>query len=257
MTKKKKFTTLLVVDASGSMGDKIAEVIGGLKQIFADIKADAVANPDVEMQTIIVDFSYAKDIRIIINTSDSSLLTDKLAESYATRGNTALYDAIAYGFGLVPEGQDGVFVTIMTDGLENDSKVQTSITLKELVEAKKQLGWGITFMGTTETAVHDAVKFGVSFGNTMTFMDSADGVESAMNMSSNTRAAYYSGTVMNTSGVTMDSFQINNLIANAQGSSVVVDETTVPGLTVTPSADSFTSPIEVTFDSPVDTSATE
>mgnify|MGYP003809534937 CR=1 FL=1 len=34
----KKFTNVIVLDASGSMSNKIAEVVGGLKQLFQSIK---------------------------------------------------------------------------------------------------------------------------------------------------------------------------------------------------------------------------
>jgi len=253
MVKTKKFTTLIVVDASGSMSDKIAEVVGGLKQIFSDVKKDAAEHQDVEMTTIIVDFSHSKDIRIIIKSNDPNVLTDELAASYATRGATALYDAIGYAFGLVPTEQDGVFVTIITDGQENDSKEFTSETLRKLIEAKRGEGWAITFMGTTEAAVQDAVKFGVSLGNTMTFMDSGTGVETAMRMSSETRGAYYTSNVVRMTSAKIDT---DNLIVNAQsaavGSSLVVDDTSGISFNVTDSADT-----SVTISAPIDTTTTE
>ena len=34
---KKKITNLIIIDASGSMADKLDEVKGGLKQLFSDI----------------------------------------------------------------------------------------------------------------------------------------------------------------------------------------------------------------------------
>lgn len=204
----KKFTNLIIIDASGSMLSKTLEVIGGVKNIFKDIKEDAVKNPDVVSTTIVVDFSSAKDYRELVNTTDSNSLLDSIAEAYTTRGMTALYDAIGFAFAKVPENQDGVFVNILTDGEENDSKELRSEDVKTLIAAGKKKNWAITFMGTTEKCVNKAVSLGISKGNTMQFVNTAAGVSASLRSTKMSRTAYYSSTV---DGLDID---VENLVSN-------------------------------------------
>jgi len=191
--KKTQLTNLIIVDASGSMGSKVDEVIGGLKQLFTQIEEDAIKDKKtVTSSTIVVDFSSSGDFRTLITSPDSLSLDHKLAENYSTRGMTALYDAISKGFSLVKGKQDSVFVNIITDGQENDSKEINGDVLKKLITKKKADNWVITFMGTTEQAVNSAVSMGVSLGNTMTFADSAAGVHISMDKLSKVRSCHYS-----------------------------------------------------------------
>lgn len=193
----KNFTNLILIDASGSMSSKLAEVIGGLKELFKSIKQDALKSPS-NMTTIVAGFSGQNTFDIIVNTTDLNQLTDEIAEKYVTGGMTALYDAMGKSFKLVPEDQDGVFVNIITDGEENDSKVFSNNDIKELIQDSKSKNWVITFMGTTEDAVQNAVRMGVSIGNTMTFEDNARGVVYASTTRANSRMAYYTAVMDST-----------------------------------------------------------
>ena len=104
------------------------------------------------------------------------------------RSMTALYDAIGKAFLLVKEEYDGVFVNILTDGLENNSVEFTLSDIMKLIREKRALGWAITFMGTTEDALHEAGAWGISKGNMYLYQDSAVGA----NMASYKRSTSYS-----------------------------------------------------------------
>ena len=191
----KNFTNLIIIDASGSMGSKRPEVVGGLKQLFKDIKKEA--SPEVNTTTIVVDFANSNDFNVLVNSNNVSQLTDNIANSYQVRGMTALYDAIGRAFKLVPKKQDGVFVNILTDGDENDSKEFKFSDVKDLIAKKKAKKWAITFMGTTEESLKDAKAWGVADGNTYFFSNTSAGVAKSMNMSNNARSAYYTATLTN------------------------------------------------------------
>lgn len=194
MKKKTKLTNLIIIDASGSMSSKQSEVIGGLKTLFSQITSDVKKDKKtVTTKTVVVDFSGHGDFRTLISSDDSLSLDESIANKYSTRGMTALYDAIGKAFSLVSK-QDGVFVNIITDGEENDSKEFSSKDIQDLIESKKKDNWTITFMGTTEAIINKAVSLGVSRGNTMTFSDSARGVKMSMDKLSSTRSTYYSMT---------------------------------------------------------------
>ena len=197
-TKKKttKLANLIIVDASGSMGDKVDEVKGGLKQLIEQISTDAKKDKKTTLSTtIITDFSSSSDFNILVQSKDSLDLDPSLADNYRPRAATALYDAIAKTFSLLKDKHDSVFVNIITDGYENDSKEMNRETLKALIESKKKENWVITFMCTTEQAMYDAQSLGISIGNTMTFANSAKGVKKSLSKLSKVRSAHYSATM--------------------------------------------------------------
>lgn len=204
----KKFTNVIVLDASGSMSSKTAEVIGGLKQLFQSIIDEKAKYPDTDVTTIVTDFSSAGDFRVLVNSNDLVDLKDNVAESYKTRGMTALYDAMGLSFKLVPADQDGVFITIITDGEENDSKEYRYDDIKTLIADSREKNWVISFMGTTEDSIKNAVDLGVSRGNTVQFSNDSRGVAYAASASTLSRSAYY------TSVVTDVDLDLENLVTN-------------------------------------------
>lgn len=195
-------TNLIILDASRSMQSKKDEVIGGLKESFKQIKNDyKEAKKKIKPTTIVVDFSSPRDFNVLVNSKNLSELTDEVAEKYDVRSMTALYDAIGKGFELVSKKEKDVFVTIMTDGEENSSQEFKSIDIKNLIAEKKLKGWAITFMGTTEAAIGNAVNLGISRGNTFAFADNSMGVMASMSKMSSVRGTYYNA---KTKGLTLD-----------------------------------------------------
>ena len=189
---KKKITNLIIIDASGSMASKIDEVKGGLKQLFSDIRKDMIKDKKtVNMRNIVLDFSGSGDIRTLVDSNDVNDLQDSLADNYRVRGMTALLDAIGKGMKMVDSKDYAVFVSILTDGEENDSKQYTSADVTEMIKAAKDKKWVVTFMGTTEAAINKAQSWGVSRGNTMTFSNDSRGIKMSMRKSTLTRTAYY------------------------------------------------------------------
>ena len=182
----KKICNLIILDASGSMTDKAVEVRSGLMNLFEDIQKPA----KLKQRTIVCDFSSAGDFNVLINTKKAAKLTHEIAEAYRTRGMTALYDAIGKAFSLVDKKYDGVFVNIMTDGMENNSLEFRLEDVKSLIRKKRKKDWAITFMGTTEDALKEAGHWGISKGNMLKYMDSAKGVESASQKRVSARRMY-------------------------------------------------------------------
>lgn len=196
---KKKITNLIIIDASGSMQSKVNEVIGGLKQIFSQIRKDMEKDKKkVSMRNIVLDFSSGGDIRTLIDSSSIDDLKDSVADNYSTRGMTALYDAIGKGLSMVDKNDYAVFINILTDGEENDSKEYTSSDITKMIQEAKAKNWAVTFMGTTEQSVWLAQSMGISKGNTMQFADNAAGVQTSLSKTLVARNAYYNGAMSNT-----------------------------------------------------------
>lgn len=203
---KKRFTNLIIIDASGSMASKLEEVKGGIRQLFKNIREDAVKNPEINSTTIVVDFSSAKDFNVLVNSSNVDSLLDSIADKYTTRGMTALFDAIGTSFRMVPTDQDGVFITVITDGAENDSKEFTADSVRSLISNAKTNKWAVTFMGADENAMLAAKNIGISTGNSLFVSNDSFGIKKGFAASSLSRTAYY------TSVVTDTSIDLENLI---------------------------------------------
>lgn len=78
----KKITNLIVIDASGSMSDKVSDVVGGLRELLTKIKEDASKDvASVSMKTIVTDFSSHNDFRTIVNSERSIDIDEKLLTS--------------------------------------------------------------------------------------------------------------------------------------------------------------------------------
>lgn len=201
-TNRKKMTNLIIIDASTSMSDKVDEVKGGLKLLFKQIKEDA-AKDEMDISTIVLDFSSPGDFNVLINSKDADDLKDSVADDYKVRGMTALYDAIGRGFNMIKGKPDGVFVNILTDGQENSSQEFKHSDVEKLIKEGREKNWAITFMGTTEGALTQAKSLGISGQNVRKFDNSAKGVQRSMKMSMESRTMYYSN-VMSDNHVTTD-----------------------------------------------------
>lgn len=186
----KKITNLIVIDASGSMTSKTEEIRGGLRLLFKDIKKDADLG-EAKIRTIVTQFSSPGHFKELVNSKKPEKLTDELANAYTPEGMTALYDAIGQSFGLVPDGQDSVLVTIMTDGQENSSQEYSATDIKKLITDKQTGRWTISFMGTTQASLMEAQSWGVSEGNSISFSNSESGVRKSMTSYQKMRKSHY------------------------------------------------------------------
>lgn len=178
----KTIHNLIILDASGSMSSKVPEVIGGINLLIDDLKTDESTLEGVTNKTTIVDFSSHNDFKVIYQDTATSDLAHIDNTQYSARGMTALYDAIGKAFMLIPNGSKDVLVTIFTDGLENDSKEFKETSIKALIDSKKELGWTVTYMGTTAESMLEASSMGIHEEDFLPYADSDIG----------TRKAFYS-----------------------------------------------------------------
>ena len=185
---KKKITNLVIVDASGSMASKFEAVKSGLTELFEHVNSD-IEKGKAKLTTIVTQFSSSGRFTQLVN-SKKTPIDFALVDNYRPSGMTALYDAIFKSFELVGNKQDGVFVSILTDGDENNSASHNLKDVKELIQAKREEGWAITFMGVDENAIQNAQNMGISRGNTLQYANDSVGTRSAMTRSSNTRIMY-------------------------------------------------------------------
>jgi len=214
----KKITNLVIIDASGSMYSKTNEVKGGIRSLLKEIKSDMKKDKDAKITTIVCQFEGPRDFKVLLNTSNRKDIDLSIAENYRAGGMTALYDAIGEGFNLVDNKQDGVFVSILTDGEENSSQEYRQPAIKKMLTDAKKKKWGVTFMGTTESAIQNAVSLGVNLGNTYKFADNSRGVDISNTVRNKSRTAYYSSVMTATSSADI---QVDNLIEDEDTTSTI------------------------------------
>jgi len=187
MKKVKNIFNLILIDASGSMRGKEEEVQGGINQIFQELKMEDKEDDSISNRISVIDFSSHGDFQILFDNVKASDLEQLKDGEYQPRSMTALYDAIGKSFEKVPSKQDGVLVTIFTDGLENDSKEFNASNIKALIEKKEKEGWTVTYMGTTQQAMLEAERMGISAGKRFRYANSKDGTKRSMNAMSSSR----------------------------------------------------------------------
>jgi uncharacterized protein YegL len=192
----KKVTNVIVVDASSSMSSKAEEVRDGLKSLLKDIRKDMKKNKgEAKIRTIVTQFAGAGTFKVLLDTSKRKKVTYDSAENYMPSGMTALFDAVGQSFAMVGKKQDGVFVSILTDGDENDSKEFTREDIQKLFKKVDKKNWGLTFMGTTQGAVEAAVSLGIKRSNTLQYSNDIQGTKAA-NVSRNFSKQMYFASVM-------------------------------------------------------------
>ena len=82
-----------------------------------------------------------------------------------------------------------------------------------MLDDAKESKWGVTFMGTTESAIQNAINLGITRGNTYQFADTKAGVDLSNNAKFLSRKLYTT-TVMRSASV--DDIQVNNLMSDIE-----------------------------------------
>lgn len=185
----KTIHNLIIVDASGSMSSKSEEVVGGINLLFDNIRKSKHSEGVINIVTL-VDFSSHGDFNILIDNMGIDELKDLAVDNYKTRGMTALYDAIGRSFLQIPTDAHHVFVSIITDGLENDSKEHQRESIKSLIQQKENGGWVVTYLGTTLEAMLEAESLGVKRGNRKQYADSKEGTMEAFRSMAGAKSDY-------------------------------------------------------------------
>lgn len=155
---------VVVMDESGSMGDKIGDVIGGFNHFVETQRQLSDTYLSTARLTLV---KFNSEVTIAYNAELVSEVPPLDVNSYCPTGRTALYDAIAEGVKLAEETKkesEKVICVIMTDGEENASMETSKEDIKRLIARHESEGdWTFTYIGEEpETWAQDT---SMSFGN--------------------------------------------------------------------------------------------
>ena len=179
---KKNLTELVfVIDRSGSMCGLESDTIGGVNTVLAQNRA---VDGDANVTTILFDnrISYLHD------HVDLKEVKDLTRDDYHVGGCTALLDAIGEAIthtekvqGYLPKDHraEHVIVTIVTDGFENASRRYTYPQIKRMIEAHREQGWELIFLGANIDVEAEADRLGISADNAAPYVSDDKGTHLA------------------------------------------------------------------------------
>ena len=154
---------VFILDRSGSMAGLEDDTIGGF-------------NAMIEKQKRQEGTAY---ISTVLFHTHTELIHDriplyevpKMTEAeYFVGGCTALLDAVGgsirhidyvHKYARPEDVPEKTLFVITTDGMENASRKYTYEQVRQLIEAKKELGWEFLFLGANIDAAREAARFGI------------------------------------------------------------------------------------------------
>lgn len=148
------------------MGSIRRVAVEGFNETLAGIRSAQKKYVDTQEHYVsLVTFCSCKIEHVFDKTSLKDARPLRMKD-YEPCSSTPLYDAM--GFTLtdmnkyVKDMEDRmVVVTVITDGLENDSKEYDASAIRTLITKLRSEGWTFTYMGANQDAILEAGKIGI------------------------------------------------------------------------------------------------
>ena len=196
--KQLKIVNLFVLDRSPSMGSIKGKIIEGYNQQLDAIRQ---LDKDTGIQSTfgLVTFDTTVEVRYLNKHLDyaTPLNNDNYRPDQGS--GTAFYDGVAKAIKALEDelgselSESKVLVTVLTDGEENSSRYYTGSQVADLIKQyQNDYGWTFSFIGANIDVEKLARALNVSTSNTLNFVASAAGTESATKSLISARTAYYS-----------------------------------------------------------------
>lgn len=174
---KTKVHNLIIVDASGSMGNIYTQALAGINETIKTIKHVNSSEYRIDHYLTLLSFSNGGEkLQYVYRHKKIEGVAYVTEQDYQLRGCTALYDAIGESVTQLRKHvgkEDKALVTIITDGYENDSRVWDDVQIKLLIDELRTKGWVFTYIGANQDVEAEARKMGVV--NSMVFEPTSAG----------------------------------------------------------------------------------
>lgn len=164
----------VILDRSGSMQGREADVIGGVNSFIEEQKKvpDPASLAFVRFDTAIERFRPMQDLAKIEPLTKAE---------YRPRGSTALLDAVGQTITRLDEDwkvekPERCIVVIVTDGYENASREYTKAKVQALIKARQDSGmWAFIYLGANVDAFDEASAMGINLQNSAGYTNTAAG----------------------------------------------------------------------------------
>ena len=155
---------IFIIDRSGSMSGKEADTIGGFNTM---LRRQCEAEERTKVSTLLFDH----EMLLLHKRLPLEAVPPMTMPDYEPRGTTALLDAVGHTILKYGEKQrrdrpyerpDKTLVVIITDGMENASRVFTYESIHRLIRRQQErYGWEFLFLGANIDAPKEAARMGI------------------------------------------------------------------------------------------------
>jgi len=195
----KKIDINCIIDMSGSMDTIIKKARKGFNKFLKEQKE---SDNQINFSLLFFDTNFY----IPYKNVDIQEVKKVNKKTYYANGGTALLDSIGFSLdsyldhlGETPkhERADKTLFVILTDGLENSSRVYHRELIKRMITEMRD-GYNISFiyLGANQDACFEAESMGMSSSNTFNYEATDDGITVAYSKISSA-TSYYSNTDVN------------------------------------------------------------
>lgn len=183
---------LIILDESGSMESIRHATIAGFNEVVQTIQGVERQFPEQKHFVTLVTFN-SLGIKTRLFMEKPGALRELDSGSFEPDAMTPLYDAIGQSVTNLRRKTDqknncSVLVTILTDGMENDSKEYSGAAVRRLIKEMKRKGWTFTYIGANH-AVEEAA-FELAIVNSLHFEATEADVKRAFDEDKKSRIEY-------------------------------------------------------------------
>ena len=176
---KKNLTEMVfILDKSGSMAGLEADTIGGFNSMIERQKRE-------KGSALVSTVLFSNGSRVLHDRVDINAVAPLTEREYRVGGCTALIDAIGcaihhignvHKYAREKDVPEHTVFVIMTDGMENASRLYSSDEVKAMVRREKvKYGWEFLFLGANIDAVETAAHYGIDEERAVTFLNDSRG----------------------------------------------------------------------------------
>ncbi len=191
---KTKVYNVIILDRSGSMFTIRQAAIDGFNETLNGIKKAQEKFGDTQEHYVSLLTFCSCSMQQVMDKVPAAEARQLTLDDYAPCCCTPLYDAMGQTLTAMHRHVSGmddvaVVVTIITDGIENDSHEYTAQSIKMLVSMLRTEGWSFTYMGANQDA--ESVAQSLNIRNARNFEYNSDGAHEAMRKDTSTRMNYF------------------------------------------------------------------
>jgi len=172
-----KTHVLMILDCSGSMDSCRAATVSGFNEQLATLRKGH--RPDLTSVSLT---RFNHDVRFDFTGRHLMNVPDLEFEEYVPGGNTAMYDAVGKTVTNTTDYEDTAYlVVILSDGMENASRVYTAHGVASLLRDRQKTGrWTIVYLGANQDLTKVVNDLHIPAANAAIYTSTDSGTRAAM-----------------------------------------------------------------------------
>ena len=195
---KQTVYNLIILDESGSMSGITQQTISGCNETINTIKSSQQENAGTQDQKISI-FAFQSNksnpSHYIIKNTPANDVRHITADDYRPWGGTPLFDAIGSTLtdlrATIDKDTFAVgCVTIITDGMENASRLYSADRVVRMIDELKEMGWNFSFIGANIDARSTSASLHID--HSLQFDQTVEGTEAMFEQESRSRRCWNS-----------------------------------------------------------------